>query len=191
MKITAVLGSPRTKGNSATIVAMVLESLQKAGPQTRIFELNRMSYRGCQACMACKTASETCVVRDDLSPVLEEITISDVVLIASPIYMWEVTGQMKGFIDRCYSYLKPDFRTNPLPGRLNPGKKLVFILSQGNPDEAMYADIVLRHTNMFKRLGFSEIYPIRAVGAGPQSEVNRNSAILESVARTAAGILAS
>ena len=137
MKIAAIIGSPRSKGNSATIVKLLLDALKPGSPQTTVVELNKLTYRGCQACMACKTTSETCVVKDDLTDILEQIRVSDVVIIAAPVYIGDITAQAKGLIDRLYSLYKPDFRTNPNPGRLSPGKKLVFVVPQGNPDEKM------------------------------------------------------
>jgi multimeric flavodoxin WrbA len=140
--------------------------------------------------MACKTASETCVERDDLSIVFDDIRASDVVVVTSPVYIGEITAQAKGLIDRFYSFYKPDFKTNPSPGRLAPGKELVFVVSQGNPDEKLYADLVTRYTGVFSRMGFSQIHAIRAVGVGPKSDVKQNAAILDSVSKTAAKLLA-
>jgi len=128
---------------------------------------------------------------DDLTDVLEQIRVSDVVIIAAPVYIGDVTAQAKGLIDRLYSLYKPDYRTNPNPGRLAPNKKLVLVVPQGNPDEKMFADIVSRYCGMFKRQGFSTIYPIRALGVGPQSDVEKNAGITALVASTATDILAS
>jgi multimeric flavodoxin WrbA len=189
MRVTAVIGSPRKKGNSAAIVGMLLEALKPAAAP-KVFELNGMSYRGCQACMACKTGSETCVVKDDLTGVLDEINVSDVVIVASPVYIGEVTAQAKGLIDRFFCLLKPDYRTNANPGRLAPGKSLIFVVPQGNPDEAAFADMITRYAGPFRRFGFSKMYPLRALGAGPQSDMRQDRVVVERVARIAAEILA-
>lgn len=190
MKITSILGSPRTKGNTATIVNLLIDALQTAKPEVKTHELNKLKFKGCQACMACKTTSEACVVKDDLSRVFEDIKTSDVVVLTSPVYIGEVTAQTKGFIDRAYSLYKPDFRTNPNPGRLPAGKKFVFVLSQGNPDEKLYGDIITRYSGTFSRTGFKDIFPIRAIGVGPQSDIKQNKAVTDSIAQTAAKILA-
>jgi multimeric flavodoxin WrbA len=181
MKITNVIGSPRSTGNSATIARVLLDSLQTSGAEVRTVELNKLNYRGCQGCMACKTSSDQCVVKDDLSEVLEEIRVSDVVLIASPVYFGDITAQMKGLIDRCYSYFSPDYKTNPHPSRLAAGKKLIFILAQGNPDQNAFEDIVTKYTRIFGRLGFTDVYPIRALGVGPESDVRTQETVLQSI----------
>ena len=166
MKIVTLLGSPRTNGNSATIARHLLTTATKLGAETQTFELNRLSYRGCQACYACKKGREDCVLNDDLRPVLAAVQAADVVVLASPVYYGDVSSQLKAFIDRCYSYLVPDYLTNPQPSRLAP-KKLVFILTQGQPEETMFADLFPRYDVFLKWMGFAETSLIRVCGVGP------------------------
>jgi len=189
MKIINVLGSPRTTGNSAAIAHTLLEILQKHGNQVRTFELNKLTYQGCQGCMACKTNSGQCVIKDDLSGVLEEVRTSDVVIISSPVYFGEITAQTKGLFDRFYSYYAPDYRTNPNASRLAPGKKIVFIITQGNPDEKAFADLIPRYTGIFSRLGFNEINSIRGLGMGPESDSVINETLKQLINDTAKKIM--
>ncbi len=185
MKITNIIGSPRTAGNSATIAKLLIEHLGVSGDQVSTIELNKLNYRGCQGCMACKTTSDHCVVKDDLSDVLEEVRASDVVLIASPVYFGDITAQTKGLIDRFYSYYLPDYKTNPNPSRLAPGKKLVFILPQGNPDQQAFEDIIAKYTRIFTRLGFTEVYTIRALGVGPGSDILAQDTVVKMITDSA------
>jgi multimeric flavodoxin WrbA len=166
MKIVSLLGSPRSKGNSAAIANRFTETASELGAEIKTFELNKLSFRGCQACYACKKEFDRCVLKDDLTEVLTAVQEADVVLMATPVYYGDVTAQLKGFIDRCYSYLKPDYLTNPTPSRLAP-KKLVFVQVQGQPDESMFADIFPRYDFFLKWMGFTETRMIRTCGIGP------------------------
>ena len=161
-KVVAVLGSPRRGGNSETIADKILDTAKSLGAQTTKFALNELSFRGCQACMGCKTGSETCVVNDDLAKVLDAVRESDAFIMTSPIYFGEVTGQLKSAIDRMYSFLGPDYMTNPNPGRLAPGKNCVFVLTQGNPDEKAF-DVFQNYGRFFKRFG-CETHVVRGLG---------------------------
>ncbi len=163
MNIVCLLGSPRAKSNSSAIAKRFIETAEKSGAEVKTYTLNNLKYRGCQGCMACKTKLEKCVMKDDLTEVLEAVQQADVLVMASPVYYGEISSQLKGFIDRTYSYLKPDFMTNPPPARLAPGKKLVFALTQGQPEEA-FSDIFPRYDFFFKWYGFSESHLIRACG---------------------------
>lgn len=164
MKIVSLLGSPRPKGNSSTIANLFCESAEKNGAQTQTFALNKLSYRGCQACMTCKTKLDRCVLKDDLTEVLDSIRDADVLVMATPVYYGEVSSQMKGFIDRTFSYLVPDYITNPNPSRLSPGKRMVFIQTQAQPDEKQFSDIFPRYDYFFKWYGFNNNILIRGLG---------------------------
>ena len=64
---------------------------------------------------------------------------------------------MKGFIDRTYSYLTPDYKS-----RIFPAKKMVMILAQGDPDKKHFADVFPRYNEFFKWHGMKESHLIRA-----------------------------
>jgi len=179
LKIVAILGSPRPKGNSTTIVDKFLESARKYGAKTTAYNLSSMVYRGCVACRECKTKSDKCVLRDDLTQALHDVAEADIVVMASPVYFGDVTGQFKCFMDRTYSYLVPDFLTNPEPSRLPAGKKLLVILTQGFPDRNAYADVFPRYEKFLNWEGFKEIELIRACGVSAAGEVRRQTEIME------------
>jgi len=166
MKIVALLGSPRAHKNSATIAQRFTATAAQLGAQVRTYELNRLTYRGCQGCYACKQTLDHCVLEDDLTEVLAAVQEADLLLLASPVYFGDVTAQLKGFIDRTFAYLKPDYPTNPQPSRLAP-KQLVFVIAQGHPDEALFADIFPRYQMFLQWMGFADCRLIRACGIGP------------------------
>ena len=166
MKITCLLGSPRINGNSAAIARRFLDTAEALGAEIETFILNSLSYRGCQACYACKTKLERCVLNDDLSRVLEAVKEADILVMATPTYYGDISGQLKCFIDRTFSYLKPDYITNSEPSRLAAGKKLLFIITQGAPDKAMFDHIFPLYDRFFKWYGYSESKLIRACGVG-------------------------
>ncbi len=189
MNVVTLLGSPRPGKTSATIAHRFTATTAQLGAQTRIFELNRLNYRGCQGCYACKTTMERCVLDDDLTAVLDAVHKADVVVLASPVYFGEVTSQLKGFIDRTFSYLVPDYPTNPQPSRLAGAKSLVFILTQGYPKEEAFADIFPRYEFFMKWLGFTGTRLIRACGVGPSSGDAVPDAVLQQAEAAAREIL--
>ncbi len=154
MKIVSVLGSPRAKSNSSTVAKRFMEIAEKSGAETKTFVLNKLKFRGCQACMTCKTKLEKCVLKDDLAEVLDSVAEADVLVMATPVYYGDISAQLKMFVDRTFSYLTPDFHTNPNRSRLDPGKKLVFIQSQGQADAKMFCDIYPKYKGFFQWYGF-------------------------------------
>ncbi|MEW6116669.1 MAG: flavodoxin family protein [Nitrospirota bacterium] len=189
MNIVCLLGSPRPNGNSAAIAKHFLDTAASLGGHIQTFELNKLAYRGCQGCLVCKTRLDKCVLKDDLTRVLDAVHEADVLVLATPVYYGDVTGQLKLYLDRTYSYLKPDYLTNPQPSRLAPGKRLVFIVTQGHPDEAMFNDVFPRYDKFFKWYGFKESHLIRACGVSKAGEVVSQKNIMKRAEETARNIM--
>jgi multimeric flavodoxin WrbA len=185
MKIVCLLASPRPKGNSAAIAGRLCERAEKNGAVVQRFSLNKLTYRGCQACMTCKTKLDRCVLKDDLAEVLDAIRDADVLVLATPVYFGEVSSQLKGFIDRTFSYLVPDYTTNPTPSRLKPGKRMVMIQTQGQPDAKQFADIFPRYDYFFKWYGFTNNLLIRGCGLMNAGDVLDRNDILDAADKTA------
>lgn len=185
MKVVCILGSPRPKGNSTLLAKCFCNAARNRGATVRIFHLNKLNFRGCQACMACKTKYEYCVQKDDLEKILKAVADCDVLVLASPVYYGDVSSQLKAFIDRTFSFLKDDYTTNPQPSRLSPGKKLVFILTQGQPDETQFADIFPRYESFFRWYGFTESELIRVCGVMEPAEVEHHRDAIKLTVETA------
>lgn len=188
MKVAVILGSPRKNSNSEALAEAAVAALPPSGLEVKTVKLNDLKFSGCQACFACKSKSETCVVKDDLSPVLTQVAEADLVILASPVYIGEVTGQFKCFIDRTFSFLVPDYTANPKPTRLAPGKKLLFILTQGTPDAAAYDAPVLGHyVGFLKGLGF-EVSQFVAPGLGMDDVRASHPDLVKALATQAAAL---
>ncbi|MFA6316584.1 MAG: NAD(P)H-dependent oxidoreductase [Elusimicrobiota bacterium] len=164
-RLACLLGSPQQDGNSSAIAGRLCAAAAARGFEVRRFHLNALSYRGCQACMACKGRSEVCVLQDDLGEVLEAASSADVLILASPVYYGDVSSQLKGFIDRTYSWLVPDWYGKKHPSRLRSGRAAVWVLCQGFRGEKSFDDIYPRYRRFFKSYGFDASHLIRQCGS--------------------------
>jgi multimeric flavodoxin WrbA len=185
MKVVSLLGSPREKANSSIIAERFCAEAKKSGAEIKTFRLNDLQYRGCQGCMACKTKLDRCALKDDLTEVLEAVRETDILVLASPVYFWDVSAQMKTFLDRTFSFLVPDFMTNPQKSRLESGKKLAFILSQNNPDRNSFTNIFEKFDYFFRGYGFTDTRLIRAFGAAAPGDVEGQRDVMDLAAKTA------
>ena len=97
MEILIVNGSPRREGNTARMCRAFAEGVAATGRgiSTETVRLYDLDYKGCRSCFACKRKGAAtygrCVVRDGLSPLLERAPRADALVIASPIYLMDVT----------------------------------------------------------------------------------------------------
>jgi multimeric flavodoxin WrbA len=103
-KVFGINGSPRKNWNTAAMLRRALDGAETAGAATDMVHLYDLNFKGCGSCFVCKRKSSfkdgRCGLRDDLSPILEQAMECDVLLMASPIYLSDVTGVMRSFWER-------------------------------------------------------------------------------------------
>ena len=106
MKFFAINGSPRKNCNTAQLLDKSLEGVKSVFPEatTERIDLYDFPFHGCKSCFACKRKNGKhygrCVQKDDLKPILDEIIQADGVILGSPIYFSDVTGNMRCFLER-------------------------------------------------------------------------------------------
>ncbi|MDR1607558.1 MAG: flavodoxin family protein [Deltaproteobacteria bacterium] len=188
MSVVAILGSPRPIGNSTILAEAAIKAIEAEPSDTRKFVINDLNVKGCQACYSCKTKTEFCAVKDDLSPALAAVANADYVIVTSPIYIGEITAQFKAFIDRSFSFLVPDYKNKPNPSRLTPGRKLLFVQTQGNPDTSTYQKRFDFYLDFFRRLGFKADGLI-AAGLSPDPTVEIRPELIKEVEAKATALL--
>ena len=139
MKMLGVDGSGRTGGNTGALVRGFLEGAAAAGAETTFLELGPLTIRGCRACKACKVdPKKVCVIEDDMQPFYELFPETDVLFLASPIYLDHITAQLMAFIQRTYCYLSPSL-DNYWP---RTGVRFVAGITYGAGDATMYDDVL-------------------------------------------------
>jgi multimeric flavodoxin WrbA len=125
MKVLALQASPRKKGNTTTLARAFLEGLKSASVrQVKEVFLDDLEIRACTACDACLKAEGTfCVHEDGMMSLYRDFIEADLVVLATPIYWWCISAQLKLFIDRLYGL---NFEKHPEHYK---GKKLVLVFT--------------------------------------------------------------
>ena len=98
-------GGPRKNFNTASMLQKFAEGAKYVSSEIEVktVRLYDLDYKGCMSCMACKIkgrASNVCKFKDALAPILEEIAQADGLVLGSPIYFGQITGQMQAFLER-------------------------------------------------------------------------------------------
>lgn len=120
-------GSPRTNGLTAQMIGALREGIEAAGQEVRQFDVCRMNIRGCIACEYCHTKGNgRCVQKDDMQEIYPLLRQAETLVLASPIYYHNMSGQLKCVIDRFYAALFPD--------KPEPLKRTVMLLASGDAD---------------------------------------------------------
>jgi multimeric flavodoxin WrbA len=102
MKVVAINGSPRPKGNTEAMLKKALEPLEAAGWDAEYVRIGGQPLRGCGACFKCfeKKDMRCSIQNDAMNGYLEKIYAADAVILGSPTYFTDVTAEMKALLDR-------------------------------------------------------------------------------------------
>ena len=104
-KIIIIDGGPRKTFNTAAMLQSFAEGAASVSEEIEVktVRLYDLDYKGCISCLACKLkgrASNICRFKDALTPVLEDMATADGLVLGSPIYFGDITGQMRTFLER-------------------------------------------------------------------------------------------
>lgn len=103
-KIVVITGSPRRNGNSfAMTEAFIREAVKKGHTVTR-FDAAMKNVGGCHACETCFKTGKACSFDDDFNTIAPAILEADAVVFTMPVYWYSIPAQVKGVIDKLFSF---------------------------------------------------------------------------------------
>lgn len=193
MKITAFNGSPKAdRGNTHVMVSALLEGAAEAGASTESVLLAKKKIGHCIGCFTCWTKTPgKCVLKDDMEDLLKLYMASDIVIMASPLYVDHVTGIMKDFMDRSIPLVCPQFEPGDAGqtrhvARYKKYPAVVWVSNCGFPEKGQFEVLRLcceRDIRNNKAEILAEIYrsqgPLLTVKAPPfQAALNRYKDLL-------------
>ena len=104
MRVLAISSSPRKGGNSDVLCDQFLKGAGEAGHETEKVRLAEMNLAPCIGCYQCGKAQK-CIHEDGMEELLQNLIGADVIVLATPVYFYSMSAQMKIFIDRCLQTL--------------------------------------------------------------------------------------
>lgn len=108
-KVLIISTSLRQHSNSDALAEAFAVGAREAGHQVEKISLTGRNIGFCQGCLACLKTGR-CVLKDDAPAITEKIHDADVLVFATPIYYYEMSGQMKTMLDRANSLYGSDYR---------------------------------------------------------------------------------
>jgi multimeric flavodoxin WrbA len=151
MKVIGFVASQRKAGNTAWVVEQILEGAKEIGAETEVFYSGELDIKPCMGCLAC-VQSGKCAVNDDMRTLYSALKTADGLVLGSPVYMGQMSGQAKVFTDRLFAQITPRF--SPRFKEENAGKKLILAFTQGNPDAEKFREYYDYTKKMFCLLEF-------------------------------------
>ncbi len=110
--VIAINGSPRNK-NTYYLLQQLKEKLHKEDVTIEIINLSDYTINHCIGCQNC-VKNKPCPLKDDVHSIIEKLKSADGILLSSPVYMSNISGKLKSFIDRtCYWFHRPELVGKP------------------------------------------------------------------------------
>lgn len=137
MNILILNGSPRPNGATKEMVNAFVEGAESVGHKVDVIDVCKKKIAGCLACEYCHTKGNGhCIQQDDMQEVYPLLEEAEMIVLASPIYYHNFTGQLQCAINRIYALDKP-----------KKLKKAALIMSSG--DNHVYSGAIFEYQNSF------------------------------------------
>lgn len=102
-KILVAVGSGMKNGNTDQLADAFIKGAEEKGHEVRKFFLGDTDLHGCRGCGACQKNGNKCVVKDYMQVIYPYLEECDTIVMASPLYFWTFSAQIKAFFDRLYA----------------------------------------------------------------------------------------
>jgi multimeric flavodoxin WrbA len=181
-RVIGFSGSPRQGANTDRLVRRVLAGAAEAGAGTAFFRVADLDVKGCVSCFHC-FAHGTCSLRDGMGALLQEIHAADAVVLGSPVYMGQMTGQLKLFFDRLLPLMDATFQT-----RLKKRPAVVLALTFGETTPDYYRSYAESTRQMLGFLGFTPGEILLAAGTRAPDDIEKQADLLARAQAIGAGL---
>lgn len=164
-KIVILNGSPRKKGNTSALIKAFTEDAESAGNAVKEFFLDSMNIHGCKGCFGGHSNQECpCVQKDDMSKIYPSVRDCDVIVLASPLYYWNMSGQLRTTVDRLFALEEGD--GNLLRGHNRSSALLM--AAEGND----FRDVLLYYDHLMEHLKWKNLGHVLAGGNGDIGDID-------------------
>lgn len=176
-------GSPRPAGNTAALVAAFAEGAEAAGHRVARFDLGTMDIHGCRGCFGGgKDPAHPCVQRDGMDQIYPAYMDADVVVLASPMYYWGVSGQLKCAFDRLFAV--EELKSAPA----KPERTAVLLMAAGDGTADNFAPVKAYYEVLLRHLGWRDAGIVYAGNNLAAGDIQNHPEQLEEARRLGASL---
>lgn len=167
--ILILVGSPRKGGNTDILANAFIEGALKAGHEVEKIPLQTYNINGCLGCDFCVRNQGMCVQKDDMQMVYDKLNKADVVVLATPLYFFGFSSQIKAIIDRFYALTS---------GGL-PSKQSVLLAAYASQDSHEIDGLISQYKMIAAALNWSSLGEICAKGVFQKGDISNHPSIAE------------
>jgi multimeric flavodoxin WrbA len=177
-KILILKSSARTNGNSTTLANQIQEGACEAGTDVESINLHGMNIQPCRGCFLCYKSDKGCVIDDDMQVLFPKIRQADALVLASPIYWYNICGLLKLFLDRFIAF------STDRGGYELRGKRIGVALSYGAGDiiSSGANNAINALESMFRYIGSDLVEIVHGSGNNP-GDIAHNKILMDQAFR--------
>ncbi len=168
MRILGIMGSPRIKGNTDMLLDEALKGARSKGAYVEKIIVDELEIAPCHENYGCLTDGN-CVIRDDMDSIYPKLLEADVVIVASPIFFYGLTSQVKALIDRCQALWARKYVLKQNPP--DTGRKGAFIAVGATKGKKLFDGSILTVKYFFQAIGVEYGEELLIPGVDKQGEI--------------------
>ncbi len=175
MKVLGIMGSPRIKGNTDLLLDEALKGAQSQQAEVEKIIVDKLKITPCREYYGC-LKDGNCVIRDDMDDIYPKLLEADGIIVASPIFFYGLTAQLKALIDRCQALWARKYvlkQTFP-----NSGRKGAFITVGATRGEKLFDGSILMVKYFFQAVGVKYVDELLVRGVDKRGEIKEHPTTL-------------
>ncbi|MFC1935306.1 flavodoxin family protein [Chloroflexota bacterium] len=175
MIVLGVMGSPRLESNTDLLLDEVLRGAQSQGAEVEKLIVDKLNIAPCREYYGC-LRDGNCVIRDDMDGVYPKLIAADVVIVASPMFFYGLTSQVKALIDRCQALWAKNHILKQSP--LNSARKGAFIAVAATRGKKLFNGSILTVKYFFEAIGVRYVDELLVRGVDKRGEIKEHPTAL-------------
>ncbi len=180
-KIVVLNGSPRKNGNTAALIDKFTAGAQSAGHDVTRFNIAEMDISPCIGCLrGGKDKRSPCTQKDDMDKIYPAYEDTDVIVLASPLYFWSFTAQLKTVIDRIFAVAEAN-------NYHSPHKDCIMLIAAGDNSKSNFQPMIDYYKSLLQNIGWTDAGMLLAGGVNEIGDI-AGKPVLEDARRLGAAI---
>jgi multimeric flavodoxin WrbA len=168
LKVLGIMGSPRVKSNTDLLLDEALKGAESEGAEVEKLLVDKLNISPCKEYNGC-LRDGNCVIRDDMDDIYRKLLEAGIVVVASPMFFYGVTSQLKALIDRCQALWARRYVLKQEPP--NSGRKGAFIAVGATKGEKLFDGSILTLKYFFQAIGVEYAGDLHVRGVDKRGEI--------------------
>ena len=175
MRVLGIMGSPRIKGNTDLLLDEALKGAQSQGAEVEKIVVDKLKISPCREYYGC-LRDGNCVIRDDMDSIYPKLLEADGVIVASPMFFYGLTSQVKALIDRCQALWARKYILKQSPP--DAGRKGAFIAVGATKGRKLFDGSILTVKYFFQSIGVEYVAELLIPGVDKKGEIREHPTAL-------------